>query len=118
LAWIPIAGLLPATPATSARANFSQEWGLHTRLDTTGDWREFDPEEVKSAIHVLADNPDLQPARTAAKAANLAFDKAKSEAIPIVEIAISQAPDAFLASTATYGSTCGHRIDRPIVWHL
>jgi hypothetical protein len=38
-------------------ANFGQEWGLHTRLDTSGDWREFDPEEVKSAVHVLADNP-------------------------------------------------------------
>src|SRR5258706_1455455 len=44
-------GLVPAPPG----ANFSQEWGLmklaSTRLGSRGDWRQFDPEHVKSHIY-------------------------------------------------------------------
>jgi len=85
-------GLQPPPPG----ANFSQEWGLYTRHGTRGDWREFDPEEVKSAINVLANNPDLEPARAAATAANLVFNKAKAEALSIVELEIAEAPDPSL----------------------
>jgi hypothetical protein len=42
-------------------ANFSPEWGLRgdSYLGSRGNWREFDPEEVKSAIYQLANSPNL-----------------------------------------------------------
>lgn len=86
-------GLQPPPPG----ANFSQEWGLYAGYGKRGDWREFDAEEVKSAIYLLANNPDLEPARAAAKTAVLNFDKAKAEALSILELEFSEAPDPVLA---------------------
>src|SRR5271170_3209709 len=74
-------------------ANFSQEWGFGGYPDlghgSRGTWREFDPEEVKSAIYQRADSPDLGPARTAAADAAGVFDKAKAEVVSILEIELS-----------------------------
>jgi len=90
-------GLVPAPPG----ANFSQEWGLmnlaSTRLGSRGDWRQFDPEHVKSHIYALAEVPDLDTARGLARVALSLFDDAKSAAISILEIEIESRPDAFLA---------------------
>jgi hypothetical protein len=81
-------------------ANFSQEWGLdgdsYLGYGTRGNWREFDPEEVKSAIYELAKSPDLGPARTAGAEAAGVFDQAKAEVVSILEIELSQASDPFL----------------------
>jgi predicted nucleotide-binding protein len=90
-------GLVPAPPG----ANFSQEWGLiklaSTRLGSRGDWRQFDPEHVKSHIYAAAEAPDLDTARGVARVAVSLFDEAKSAAISILEIEIESRPDAFLA---------------------
>jgi hypothetical protein len=55
------AGLKPPPP----RANFSQELGLKEMLGSLGsrgDWRQFDPEDVKAQIRELAKHPDIEPA--------------------------------------------------------
>ncbi len=89
-------GLVPAPPG----ANFSQEWGLmklaSTRLGSRGDWRQFDPEHVKSHIYAAAEVPDLDTARGVARVALSLFDEAKSAATSILEIEIESRPDAFL----------------------
>ena len=94
-------GLVPAPPG----ANFSQEWGLkdlsHTRLGSVGDWREFDPEEVKAHIRDLAGQPNLKPAEDEAEKAVAVFGKAKSEILSILENELEDRPDAFLAKLKT-----------------
>jgi hypothetical protein len=90
------AGLAPRPPG----ANFSKEWGLKdlslTSLGSVGDWREFDPEQIKQIIRSRAGDPDLEPARGAAKAANEAFARAKSEALSVLETEFSDKSDPFL----------------------
>ena len=90
-------GLVPAPPG----AHFSPERGLQRmavpRLGSRGEWREFDPETVKSHIYAVAGKPDLDPARGVARVALSLFDEAKSAAISILEIEIESRPDAFLA---------------------
>jgi hypothetical protein len=90
-------GLVPAPPG----ANFSQEWGLKdmsiSSLGSRGDWREYDSEEVKAYISEIAKDPDLDPARDAARKAEVIFDQAKSEITSIVENELDERADAFLA---------------------
>ena len=82
-------------------ANFSPEWGFRGYPElghgSQGNWKEFDPEEVKSAIYQLADSPDLGPARTAAADAAGVFGEAKAEVVSILQIELSQASDPFLS---------------------
>ena len=57
-AYVYYRNLLPPPPG----AHFSPEWGLMdtiVRCYTTGDWEEFDPDQVRREIFNLADNPDL-----------------------------------------------------------
>jgi hypothetical protein len=78
-------------------AHFDPEWGLKDvsllRLGSRGDWKEFDPEKVKSAIYRLAKSPDLGPA--ADHAAKI-FADARDEAVSVLEIELSNAVDPFL----------------------
>jgi predicted nucleotide-binding protein len=62
-----------------------------------GNWREFDPEEVKSAIYQLAGSPDLAPARAASADAARVFDESKAEVVSVLELELSQASDPFLS---------------------
>jgi len=87
-------GFAPPPPG----AHFSQEWGLgsHSGLGSRGDWREYDPEDVKKHIYQLAKNPDLSTAHGAAGRAAVVFDHAKSEILSILENELDGKPDAFL----------------------
>jgi predicted nucleotide-binding protein len=91
------AGLQPAPP----RANFSQEWGLKdmrmTSLGSRGDWQEFDPEDVKTHIYELAEDPDLDPGREAAAKADTLFSEVKSEIMSVLETELTDKQDPFLA---------------------
>jgi hypothetical protein len=83
-------------------SNFSQEWGFAGYPElvghgSRGNWREFDPEDVKSSIYQLAGSPDLGPAQAAAADAAGIFDEAKAEVVSILEIELSQSPDPFLS---------------------
>ena len=71
-------------------AHFSQEWGLmntygSARLGSHGDWREYAGEAVKTAVHELAGNPDLKPARKFNGDATQEFDSLKSDMLSIIE---------------------------------
>ena len=81
--------LMPSPPG----ANFSREWGLKdlslTSLGSRGNWDEFDPEHVKSVIFSRAHSPDLEPARKAAREANVVFEEAKAEVFSVFEIELA-----------------------------
>jgi len=84
-----------------AGAHFSQEWGLMdlqlTRLGSRGAWREYQVDEVVKRIYANAGNPDIEPARKAAREANALFDTSKSEIESILESELSGQPDTFLS---------------------
>jgi len=90
------AGLDPSP----AGANFSQEWGLkdmdYTSLGSRGDWCEFEFDKVVAHIRNLAGDPDLTPAKKAAKQAATAFDTAQSTIVSILETEIAAQTDPFL----------------------
>lgn len=90
-------GFAPPPPG----ANFSQEWGLKdmnfTSLGSRGAWREYNYVEVEEHIEALANHPNLDPARDAARHADEVFDKGKAEIISILETELASQSDAFLA---------------------
>jgi predicted nucleotide-binding protein len=90
------ADLLPPPPG----AHFSQEWGLMdnymSSLGSRGEWREYDPELVKSHIRSIAGNPDISNARAAAERALEAFQFSKSELVSIIQNEVEDRGDGFL----------------------
>lgn len=86
---------------TPPGAHFSQEWGQedlsYIELGSTGDWVEYDSDDVKRHIRRLARDPDLRPVRHAAEAAAKVFDHAKSEITSIIDTELEHRPDAFLS---------------------
>lgn len=89
-------GFLPPPPG----AHFSQEWGLMDNymsgLGSHGDWREYNPEEVKTHIRELAGKPNLETAQTLAKEASAAFEVAQSEIVSILQSELEGTVDGFL----------------------
>ena len=82
-------------------AHFSQEWGLKDtyssrRLGSRGDWREFDREVVKAAVHELAGNPDLKQPRKFNDEAVREFDAHKMDVISVLETELADSSDPFL----------------------
>jgi len=89
-------GFSPPPPG----AHFSQEWGLMdtfmSSLGSSGDWLEYDTEEVKARIRKLAGEPDLEKARKAADTASGIFDCVKAEIISILQSELEERGDGFL----------------------
>jgi len=82
-----------------AGAQFSPEWGLIDAWPieaTSGDWRQFDAEDVKRAIYIRAGNPDLESARDLAKEMAKAFEAEKTEVLSILTAELGGKPDSFL----------------------
>lgn len=81
-------------------AHFSQEWGLSGEfgLGSTGHWREFDAEYVKSYILDQAGNPNLAKSRDASNEASAAFEMRKADILSIVQGELDEREDSFLAS--------------------
>lgn len=80
-------------------AHFSQEWGLMRYLTdgTTGEWREYEYEQVREKIYELAGQPDLEAARKLAKQArNLISDK-QAEIASLISTAQKYGDDPFIA---------------------
>ncbi len=74
--------------------HFSSEWGLGGY--STGDWREYDGEDLKKAIYELADNPDLNTAQKVADNAAKAFESDKPEVMSVLITALGEREDVFL----------------------
>jgi len=88
-----------------AGAHFSQEWGLkdleQTSLGSRGAWREYRFDDVINQIFAMAQNPDVEHARRAAKEANALFDASKSEIESIIESELAGQSDSFLSKLRT-----------------
>jgi predicted nucleotide-binding protein len=87
-----------------AGAQFSLEWGfqlLQTIRTTTGDWQEFAPADVKTAIMQLAGDPDLHSARDCVNEVRPKFEADKSEALSILTMELTHSPDPYLESLKT-----------------
>lgn len=95
-AFVYYAGLQPAPPG----ANFSQEFGLQdmsfTSLGSTGDWRQFDPADVKAHVFRIAGVGDLGALRTSGRDARSGFQAAKTDLSSIYELVPDKAKDGFI----------------------
>lgn len=89
-------GLQPAP----AGAHFSSEFGLmdifHSRR-TYGDWKEFDPDEVRAAVYRRAGDPDVGAIRQFENEAKREFDECKMNVLSILESEMTRHDDAFLS---------------------
>ena len=79
--------LIPPPPGT----HFSQEWG------PDNGWIEFDPQYISSAIRSLADESDTKAAEEFYIRAATEFPSQKLNATSILEIAVKESGDSFLA---------------------
>ncbi len=82
-------------------AHFSPEWGMKRSwpiVATTGDWVEYDPDEIERAIHTIAGNPDLGLAQQLVANAESVFESSKPDVLSILTTTLSEREDVFLAS--------------------
>jgi len=89
------AGFKP--PPTNA--HFSPRWGLpevSLERGTLGDWRQYNPEEVRTLIHSAAGTPDLTLDQELAKVGRILFDDKRSDIISILEVALADRKDPFI----------------------
>jgi predicted nucleotide-binding protein len=93
-AYVYYNGLIPPPPGH----NFSIEWGLDSAYGhgTHGDWREYDPDEVRHMIREKAGNPDLEPAAQIANRGRELFEHVKATLLSVLELANSSREDKFL----------------------
>lgn len=81
--------------------HFSPEWGMQNSWPigaTTGDWIEYDPDDIERTIRGLAGNPDLSAARDLAVHAEALFGRTKSEVLSVLTTAVTDRADSFIAS--------------------
>lgn len=97
-AYVYYESLRPSPPG----ANFSQEWGLmdmsFTSLGSVGDWRQFDPQDVKRHLLERAGLSDLDQFEKRLEGVSEKFDDAKSEMSSLFEIFKGFSSDKFLSS--------------------
>jgi predicted nucleotide-binding protein len=86
-----------------AGAHFSSEWGLREPFsnDTTGEWREYQAEEIEAEIYRLAGNPNLDAARALAEQASHIFNEQQSEALSVLAAALAERADSFIEARKT-----------------
>jgi hypothetical protein len=94
-AFVYYADLRPSPPGV----HFSQEWGIrhrHTIRDTSGDWREYDPDVVEKHIRKLAKNPDLSAINALALEASKAFLARRAECLSLLTVVHQTSPDPYI----------------------
>ena len=81
-----------------AGANFSPEWGLMDSFSrkTAGDWQKWNSDDVKEAVHKLAENPNLAQAEIASEEAKKLFDIEQAEVVSILLNEFSENEDIFI----------------------
>lgn len=84
-------------------AHFSQEWGMMQYFTdgTTGEWREYDYDEVQRKIYELAGQPDLATARSLAEQARNMISDKRVELASLISTAQNKGDDAFLSKLRT-----------------
>lgn len=79
--------------------HFSSEWGLMGVFQgTRGEWREFPRDDIRALIRSQAGDPDLAPAKSAAKRATEKIAQAKGDALSILSAFLGAREDEFLAT--------------------
>ena len=80
--------------------HFSPEWGLGKTAfvpnATTGDWIEFDPDQVMTFIYQQAGNSDISPSLDFSGRIGAEFPKQKSNLLSIIEIESGYSESQFL----------------------
>ena len=82
-------------------AHFSKEWGIQPRPfvhGTTGNWVEYDPEDVEAEIYRRAGNPTLELAHTFHRDAIAALHTSQREIDSILEILMDRSNSTFLSN--------------------
>lgn len=82
-----------------AGAHFSSEWGNRDALfnyDTSGDWREYQFEDIKRLIYENAGNPDLSSFKKLSDRGKDLFNEKLPELKSIIETALEIKDDSFL----------------------
>lgn len=88
-------GLIPPP----AGAQFSPEWGSRDQLfnyDTSGDWQEYQFEEIKKYIYEKSDHPDLSKYQLVSDEGKQLFQEKLPELVSIVGTAYEIKSDKFL----------------------
>ena len=87
--------LRPPPPGT----HFSPEWGIGNTAfvqGSTGDWVEYNPDQVRAFIHQRAGNPNMNPVENHNEDAGGEFRRQKNNLLSIVEIETSHSKSQFL----------------------
>lgn len=82
-------------------AHFSQEWGLMSRFGiqgTSGDWREFSPEDLEKLIYEIAGNPNIEMLQKLSEEVAHTFESLKADMLSIFTTVLSDESDPFLIS--------------------
>jgi predicted nucleotide-binding protein len=81
-----------------AGARFSIEWGLIAEVNdgTIGDWQEYSEDDVTTAIHRFAGQPDTGPAEALLKEVAPTFETDKAEVLSILVTELAHAADPYL----------------------
>lgn len=80
-------------------AHFSTEWGLSSTAfvrGTVGEWYEYDPESVITAIHELAGNPDLKLVQAFNEEGVRQFRAQRSNLLSIIDVELSSSESPLL----------------------
>ena len=80
-------------------AHFTPEWGGLPTLfirGTSGEWVEFNPGDVQSAIYEMAGNPDIGPARLYNEEACSVFREQRGNLLSILEVLLADAESTVL----------------------
>jgi len=65
--------------------------------DTTGEWEEFNPDDVKQHIYKIAGNPNLKPVEEFSEKAKNLFDDSRAEVISLLTSTLEERNDDFLS---------------------
>ena len=79
-------------------AHFSQEWGLWRVAfhGTTGDWSEFNYDDVRNAICKIAGNPNLKPAEDLYEKVSSILEDKRAELISLLTTELEGRDDSFI----------------------
>lgn len=80
-------------------AYFDAEWGFMNESPnrTRGNWKEFDPDEIQTAVYSRAGDPDMEMLRNFYTNAIDEFNDCKMNVLSILQVAMAKQSDDFLA---------------------